>query len=114
MSQTDKMMRRQTVRDTLYVHLFTDLDPIMSSHNAVLAESCGKDALHPTHTHTHSVSIFLLFSWTKISGELNQCADSEMPLSRAAGNAPERLGDLLRGETEAKSPTLIRKSCAGS
>ncbi len=66
-----------------------------------------------THTYTHTVSIFL-FSWTKISGELNQCADSEMPLSRAGGNAPERLGDLLRGEAEAKSPTLIRKSCAGS
>ena len=62
---------------------------------------------------SHTVSIFFL-SWMKISGELNQCADSEMPLSRAAGNAPERLGDLLRGEAEAKSPTLIRKSCAGS
>lgn len=61
----------------------------------------------------HTVSIFFL-SWMKISGELNQCADSEMPLSRAAGNAPERLGDLLRGKAEAKSPTLIRKSCAGS
>lgn len=71
------------------------------------------DAHPPAQTHTHTVSIFL-FSWTKISGELNQRSDSEMPLSRAGGNAPERLGDLLRGEAEAKSPTLIRKSCAGS
>lgn len=62
----------------------------------------------------HAVSISLLFLLDEISGELNQCADSEMPLSRAAGNAPERLCDLLRGEAEAKSPTLIRKSCAGS
>jgi len=60
------------------------------------------------------VSIFFFLSWIKISGELNQSADSEMPLSRAGGNAPERLCDLLRGKAEAKSPTLIRKSCAGS
>lgn len=56
-------------------------------------------------------------SCVKLSGELHQSADSEMPLSRAGGgrgNAPERLCDLLRGEAEAKSPTLIRKSCAGS
>lgn len=64
-------------------------------------------------TRRYTVSIFL-FSCMKPSGELNQCADSEMPPSRASGNAPERLGDLLRGEAGAKSPTLIRKSCAGS
>lgn len=68
------------------------------------------------HTTTDPQTLFLFSSlcWMKISGELNQSADSEMPLSGLAENAPERLCDLLQGEAAAKSPTLIRKSRAGS
>ncbi len=91
------------------VPIFCPFPPSHVFWQTRLAESCVEDA----HTPTHTISISL-FSRTKISGELNQRADSEMPLSRAGGNAPERLSDLLRGEAEAKSPTLIRKSCAGS
>lgn len=67
-----------------------------------------------TTTDLHTLILFSSFCMLKISRELNQSADSEMLLRGPVENAPERLCDLLRGEATAKSPTLIRKSSAGS